>query len=40
MEFIFNHTVITDPTMDETGRFNVDPIEYYGEAYLKELNNQ
>tara|TARA_X000001382_G_scaffold121050_1_gene103058 strand:+ start:502 stop:624 length:123 start_codon:yes stop_codon:yes gene_type:complete len=40
MEFIFNDTVITDPTMDETGRFNVDPIEYYGEAYLKELNNQ
>ncbi len=40
MEFIFNNTVITDPTMDETGRFSVDPIKYYGETYLKELNNQ
>ena len=37
MEFIFNNTVITDPTMDETGRFNVNTIEYYGEAYLKAL---
>ena len=37
MEFIFNDTVITDPTMDETCRFNVNPIEYYGEAYLKAL---
>lgn len=32
MEFIFNDTVITDPTMDETGRFNVDTLEYYGKA--------
>ena len=36
MEFIFENTVITDPTMDETGRFNVNPVEYYGEAFTKQ----
>ena len=30
MEFEFNGIWITDPYMDETGRFPVDPIEYYG----------
>jgi len=35
MEFIFDGTRITDPTMDETGRFSVDPIEYYGKVYLE-----
>ena len=24
---------ITDPTMSECGRFEVNPIEYYGEQY-------
>jgi hypothetical protein len=32
--FEFEGTYITDPSMDETGRFEVDPIEYYGQAYL------
>ena len=30
MEFEFNGIWITDPFMDETGRFSVDPVEYYG----------
>ena len=34
LEFIFEDELIQDPTMDETGRFVVDPIEYYGKAYL------
>lgn len=34
LEFIFEDELIQDPTMDETGRFKVDPIEYYGQAYL------
>ena len=29
-ECAFNGIWITDPYMDETGRFPVDPIEYYG----------
>jgi len=33
-EFIFENELIQDPTMDETGRFEVDPIEYYGQAFL------
>tara|TARA_R100000544_G_scaffold31209_1_gene17508 strand:+ start:281 stop:592 length:312 start_codon:yes stop_codon:yes gene_type:complete len=37
MEFIFDGTRITDPTMDETGRFSVDPIEYYGKVYLEAI---
>ena len=28
--FLFNGIWITDPFMDETGRFSVDPKEYYG----------
>ena len=28
--FLFNGTWIDDPYMDETGRFPVDPVEYYG----------
>tara|TARA_R110002020_G_scaffold21732_3_gene73811 strand:+ start:213 stop:485 length:273 start_codon:yes stop_codon:yes gene_type:complete len=27
--FKFEGTCITDPFLDETGRFSVDPIEYY-----------
>ncbi len=29
-DFTYNGIVITDPYMDETGRFEVDPIEHYG----------
>tara|TARA_R100001594_G_scaffold134876_1_gene176255 strand:- start:598 stop:726 length:129 start_codon:yes stop_codon:yes gene_type:complete len=36
-EFIFEGTVITDASLDETGRFEVIPEEYYGEAYLNSL---
>ena len=32
--FEFDGMYITDAFMDETGRFEVDPVEYYGEAYL------
>ena len=28
--FDFEGTYILDPTMDETGRYPVDPIKYYG----------
>ena len=28
--FIFQDTYITDPTLDETGRYPVDPKKYYG----------
>ena len=31
--FSFNDVWITDPTLDETGRFTVDPSEYYGSSY-------
>jgi len=37
LEFDYDHTWITDPTLDETGRFEVNPVEYYGETYLKAL---
>jgi hypothetical protein len=30
VEFFWYGLLITDPTMDETGRFPVDPKEYYG----------
>ena len=33
-EFVFEDTVITDASLDETGRFIVNPVEYYGDAYL------
>lgn len=32
--FKWNEYWITDPTYDETGRAKVDPVEYYGDAYL------
>tara|TARA_B100001250_G_C19768594_1_gene775979 strand:- start:692 stop:871 length:180 start_codon:yes stop_codon:yes gene_type:complete len=28
--FVFNEFFITDPYTDETGRFDVNPSEYYG----------
>ena len=34
--FSFNDVWITDPTLDETGRFTIDPYEYYG--YSKGLS--
>ena len=37
VEFDYDHTWITDPTLDETGRFEVNPVEYYGETYLNAL---
>jgi len=30
--FLFNGVWITDPTLDETGRFTVDPLTYYGKG--------
>jgi len=36
-QFIYQGTVITNPHYDETGRFVVDPINYYGQAYLDYL---
>lgn len=35
--FKFEGTWITNPNYDETGRFKVNPVEYYGEAYLTTL---
>lgn len=35
--FIFEGTVITNPHYDETGRFVVEPISYYGKAYTDYL---
>ena len=35
IEFEYKGTWITDPTLDETGRFEVNPLEYYNEAYKK-----
>ncbi len=32
--FTFKGVEITDPTMDESGRFKVNPVGYYGEPYL------
>ena len=37
VEFTFNDSVIKNPYYDESGRFDVNPIEYYGEAYLNAL---
>jgi hypothetical protein len=33
--FIYEGVRITNPCMDETGRFNVNPIEYYGKENIK-----
>ena len=37
-KFEFNGCEIFDPTKSECGRFEVDPAEYYGQAYLDTLN--
>ncbi|HIE84511.1 MAG TPA: hypothetical protein EYQ00_12005 [Dehalococcoidia bacterium] len=37
--FEHNGTWITDHTLDETGRFEVNSVEYYKEDYIKALEN-
>ena len=37
VSFEYNGTWITDQYLDETGRFEVDPVEYYKESYIKGL---
>lgn len=37
--FEFGGTEITNPFLSECGRFDVDPHEYYGEAYKKSLED-
>ncbi len=32
--FVFEGVWITDPTMDVSGRFDVDPVAEYGQAFL------
>ena len=39
-KFEFNGCEIFDPTKSECGRFEVDPSEYYGQAYLNTLINK
>ena len=38
--FDFEGTYITDQYLDTTGRFDVNPVEYYGETYLEALKNK
>ena len=40
IHFDHNGTYITDQYLDESGRFEVVPVEYYGETYLKALKNK
>ena len=35
IEFEYEGVWITNPHYDETGRFKVNPVEYYGETYLE-----
>lgn len=35
--FDFNGIFITDPNLDETGRFSVNPLEYYGKANIEKF---
>ena len=37
--FLFTGFWITDPTVSECGRFQVDPVTYYGKAYLDWKNS-
>lgn len=32
--FVFNGVEVHNPFASECGRFDVDPVEYYGEAFL------
>lgn len=38
--FMFEGVFITDPSSDESNRFPVNPVEYYGQAYLDWLDVQ
>ena len=38
IEFEYEGVWITNPHYVETGRFKVNPVEYYGETYLNQLN--
>ncbi len=40
LNFDYNGTYITDQYLDESGRFEVIPVEYYGETYLKALKDK
>lgn len=37
VKFTFNDSLITNPYYDESGRFNVSPIEYYGKYYFNAI---
>tara|TARA_R100000773_G_scaffold7982_1_gene7826 strand:- start:228 stop:632 length:405 start_codon:yes stop_codon:yes gene_type:complete len=39
LTFEFEGTLIQNPNLDETGRFKVNPVEYYGQAYLDAYAN-
>lgn len=36
--FVFDGVCIEDPFYDESMRFTVDPVSYYGEAFLSSLS--
>ena len=40
LNFDYNGTYINDQYLDESGRFEVIPVEYYGETYLKALKDK
>ena len=40
LNFDYNGTYITDQYLDESGKFDVIPVEYYGETYLKALKDK
>ena len=40
LNFDFEGTYITDQYLDESGRFEVVPVEYYGETYIKALKDK
>ena len=40
LNFDYNGTYINDQYLDESGRFEVVPVEYYGETYIKALENK
>lgn len=34
LQFEYENTVISNPFVDECGMYEVDPVEYYGEAFI------
>ena len=40
LHFDYEGTYITDQYLDETGRFEVTPVEYYKENYIKALKTK